>query len=427
AAGIRTRRAAADPGGRVSTGTQRSGTTGHGSVAAADRPPGPAPPASRGYLPEIDVFRLVTFACVIAVHVCSAATRPDNVASDGVQLLLHFTREAFFALTGFVLTFQTLRSPRPAPVFWRRRIPLVLAPYTVWTVVYALLATATMPPDPDAPTGPAGPLLKISVDLVLGTGWYHLYFLLVTLQFYLVFPPLLALLRRLGPRGHAVLVAAALAVQLGMCALIDDPPATPVGAAAATHGYATLPGYLLYPVLGAVAAMHLDRFRTLAHRYRVAIGATAIVVVAATELLYAHEVGAGVAPAAASAVFRPAVQPYYLVIVLALYALCLRVSAGLPDGGPARRVLAYCSDRSFAIFLAHPLVLAALLPPSGPLIERVGPVAGLLGLYLATVAGTVAIAEVLRRLPGSTGLTGRPPLRAGVPGRRDVRADGTAG
>ena len=409
----------------MSTGTQRSGATGHSAVTTADRPPGSAPPARRAHLPEIDLFRLLTFACVIGVHVCSAATRQDNVPSEGVQLLLHFTREAFFALSGFVLAFQTLRSPRPATAFWRRRMPLVLAPYAVWTVVYALLATATMPPDPDAPSGPAGPLLKIAVDLVLGTGWYHLYFLLVTLQFYLVFPVLLSLLRRLGPRGHAVLVGTTAAVQLGVCALLSDPPATPVGSAMATHGYAALPGYVLYPVLGAVAAMHLDRFQALVHRHRVAIVATAVVVVAASELLYAREVAAGIAPAAASAVFRPAVQPCYLAIVLALYALCLRVSAGLRDGGPARRVLAHCSDRSFAIFLAHPLVLAALLPPSGRLIERVGPVPGLLGLYLATVSGTVALAEVLRRLPGSTWLTGRPPLRTRTPARR-VRADGTA-
>ena len=118
----------------------------------AEHHAGPAAASDRRHLHEVDLFRLLTFASVIAVHVLSAATTSDNVASDGGQLLLHLTREAFFTLTGFVLTFQALRrTQRPGP-FWRKRIPLVLTPYLTWTVVYSLLAVATRPPGTPEPT-----------------------------------------------------------------------------------------------------------------------------------------------------------------------------------------------------------------------------------------------------------------------------------
>src|ERR1700712_1588679 len=105
-------------------------------TATVETEAGPAPASDRRHLHEVDLCRLLTFACVIGVHVLSAATTLDDVPSDGGQLLLHFTREAFFTLTGFVLTFQALRRPqRPLP-FWGRRIPLVLTPYLTWTVLY---------------------------------------------------------------------------------------------------------------------------------------------------------------------------------------------------------------------------------------------------------------------------------------------------
>jgi peptidoglycan/LPS O-acetylase OafA/YrhL len=378
------------------------------TVQHSERPAvGPAPASDRRHLHEVDLFRLLTFASVIAVHVLSAATTADNVGSNGGQLLLHFTREAFFTLTGFVLTFQALGRPQGVAAFWRKRIPLVLTPYLAWTVVYSLLAIVTRPPGTPAPSV-VQEIVTMGTNAVEGTAWYHLYFLLVTLQLYLVFPALVAGLRRLSGAGHVVVLVGALVVQVVVSDLLAAPPADAFGAFLLAHGYALLPAYLLYPVVGAVAALHLDRVQAAVLGWRWAIAGLVVVAIVVAEVLYVVAVRGGTAPAVAAAVFRPTTIAWFLVAVLGLYTLSLVVTAGWRPGGPARRALAYASDRSFGIFLAHPLVLAGLLWGCGGWVAAVGSGVTLTALYVGTVVGSVVLADVLRRLPVSAALTGRP-------------------
>lgn len=393
-------------------------------AASAGSVRGPAPAGERRHLHEVDLFRLLTFAAVIAVHVLASATTLDNVPSGGAQLLLHVTREAFFVLTGFVLTFQALRRPTGPWRFWRRRIPLVLTPYLTWTVLYSLLAVPTRPPGAPVPSV-AEWFETVGWNVVSGDGWYHLYFLLVTLQLYLVFPALVALLRRLGAVGHAVVLGVALAAQVAVCLLLIAPPADRFGVFVIGHGFATLAAYPLYPVLGAVAALHLDAVQAAVLRFRWAIAVLVAAAGAGSLWLYARDVADGLPPAAAAAVFEPAAIPWFLAAVVGLYALSLVVTAGWRPGGPARRALAYASDRSFGIFLVHPLVLAVLFEVTGDGLVALPPLAVLGVLYLGTVVGSVVLADLFRRLPLSTALTGRTRLGGPVPrSARSARSSG---
>jgi peptidoglycan/LPS O-acetylase OafA/YrhL len=226
----------------------------------------------------------------------------------------------------------------------------------------------------------------------------------VTLQLYLVFPALVAGLRRLSGAGHVVVLVGALVVQVVVSDLLTTPPADASGVFLAAHGYALLPAYVLYPVVGAVAALHLDQVQAAALRWRWAIAGLVVGAVVVTEGLFVVAVHRGVPPAVAAGVFRPTTLPWFLVAVTGLYTLSLVTTAGWRPGGRARRVLAYASDRSFGIFLTHPLVLAGLL------LVHVGwgSGVGLGALYLGTVVGSVVLADVLRRLPVSAALTGRP-------------------
>ncbi len=160
-------------------------------------------------------------------------------------------------------------------------------------------------------------------------------------------------------------------------------------------------------MVGAVAALHLDQVQSVVLRCRWAIAGLVVVAVVAAEALYLVEVHRGTAPAVAAAVFRPTTIAWFLVAVLGLYTLSLVVTAGWRPGGPARRALAYASDRSFGIFLAHPLVLAGLLWVAGARVAVLGSGVGLAALYLGTVVASVVLADVLRRLPVSWALTGR--------------------
>ena len=87
--------------------------------------------------------------------------------------------------------------------YYGRRCLSVVIPYLCWTVIYFLYLL---------PTSHYASLHAALEGLarLAYTGYYQLYFLLVIMQFYLVFPLVLMLLKR--TRGHHGLVIAAAAL-----------------------------------------------------------------------------------------------------------------------------------------------------------------------------------------------------------------------
>jgi len=71
-----------------------------------------------GHLWQIDIVRILTFACVIAVHATATVNAPTSVAAGASLMLLHFTREVFFLITGFVLVHSQRGRPLVLRTFW---------------------------------------------------------------------------------------------------------------------------------------------------------------------------------------------------------------------------------------------------------------------------------------------------------------------
>jgi peptidoglycan/LPS O-acetylase OafA/YrhL len=139
--------------------------------------------------------------------------------------------------------------------FWRRRFLLVGVPYVIWSVIYSGLALITTPVPPTAA------LIQLARNLLTGTAWYHLYFLVVTMQFYLLFPLFLRLLRTSAGRrgGHFALLAIGAVLQLGIDAVLHS--AQPSGMAAKLLQYdgSFVGSYVFYLLLGGLAALHYER------------------------------------------------------------------------------------------------------------------------------------------------------------------------
>ncbi|GAA4548294.1 acyltransferase [Amycolatopsis samaneae] len=383
--------------------------------------PRPAPvrvPAARSrvpYLHQIDLFRLITFACVILIHVVVSTNYPQDVPANAVAALLHFTREAFFALTGFVLVYQYRDRPPRASGFWRRRFPLVAVPYLAWSVFfwgYSLVTTGE-------PAGSVGTrLAALGRELIEGSAWYHLYFLLVTMQVYLLFPLLLKLLRATRGRHRYVLLVSG-ALEVGVALFMTYPPEG-VTYDTISYLFSTILPYQFFTVLGAVAAMHFETLHAWVRAHRGSLAVALVAVGVGTELAYFHNVHSGTWPQLASEVYQPYLLPWFVTVIAALYAMCSWWSARRREGGRAARLVAWASNRSFSIFLVHPLALALLGPAIGPVADRVGAPWTTIVIYLATLALTFLFVEILRRLPISKALTGRPRVRR-APGARPVQ------
>jgi peptidoglycan/LPS O-acetylase OafA/YrhL len=363
---------------------------------AARRAPGRAV-----HIYPVDMVRVLTFACVIAAHTISTVNPLDSVLWGGAAMLLHFTREAFFVLTAFVLTSRYRDSPPKAVPFWRRRFLLVGVPYLVWSLVYSTIEFVSFPRSSTRET-----VISLLYNLGTGQAWFHLYFLLVSLQFYLLFPLFARLLR--ATKGHHVaLVVASAAGQVLLDLWMHDP--APQGAKAWYLHFASsyVISYQFFMVLGGVVAMHRDRVDAWLRSNPRLIIAALIVTGMLAEGQYIWKIAHGGNAIYDTDVFQVVIIPWSVAVVAGFYAIGTAWSARR-DAGPKSRFVERASDRSFGVFLAHPLILWALTAagPSSPASHLPAPLSSV-AVYLVAVTGSLAFVELVRRTPLSLTLTGK--------------------
>ena len=169
---------------------------------------------ARRRLDHVDAMRPVKQAGVISTHaILYFAPAAASTGSGAALLLLHVSREGFFFISACMLTYAYADLNRAGlrRFYWRRFLSVGI-PYLCWSVIYFL---CTLPVSDYASMTMAFRGLASIVE----TGYYQLYFLLVIMQFYLVFPLVLVLLRR--TRGHhglvvAVAILAQAAIVIGM-------------------------------------------------------------------------------------------------------------------------------------------------------------------------------------------------------------------
>jgi peptidoglycan/LPS O-acetylase OafA/YrhL len=385
-----------------------------GAAAAPDAPDAHGAPAgkSRPKVIALDPIRLTIMVFVVSVHTLAFGGGQVTVVLGAFTTVFHTSRELFFLLTALVLSYNYGQRGQVRWLrFWRRRYWLVVPAYVVWSGIY-FAADGRWPGS--APAAAAA----FWHDLLTAGARYHMYFLLVTMQMYALFPVLRWVLRKTAGH-HLALFLAACAYQLALTAelhyhVVRSGPLT--GWLNEAGMGIWLESYVLYIVGGAIAGWHFDQLCAFTRRH--ARPATVTLVAgfgaAAGVGVYLAEIYAGGAsPATASAVFQP------VVVVEALAFGWALLAAGLlwtDRGAPHRKFFAAGSASSFGIYLAHPLVLQGLLAlasTAGVLAAVQGAPAGLevlalLGVAVPLVYGVSwVLASAARRTPLSLGLTGR--------------------
>ncbi|GAA1630096.1 acyltransferase [Kribbella alba] len=349
-----------------------------------------------GRVPEIDLVRVVTFGAVVAVHAVSASFAARDLGGNAALMLLHYTRSGFFVFMAIVLVRSAERSGRTGKL--RRRLMLVGVPYLTWSVIYLVVSWAT--------GGRNAPWDGAWLALLTGTAWYHLYFLLVTMQFYVALPAFLWLLRRTRQHPWA-LIGASLAVAIVVTGWLRYGHWSP-GLLGTYRQYAgqLLPTYQLLFVVGGVAALHLDTVLDWLTKHRRAMLAGTLAAALAMEVLYFVSVAVGTQPDAVSDPIQPVMQIWAVVLVAGLGAAATR---WIDNGTPHVRWVDRASDLSFGVYLLHPLLLLGLLDLSWVTAPPAA-VTAVLATALA-LAGSLLVTEVVRRSPASLPLTGRPRRR----------------
>ncbi|MGG4040046.1 acyltransferase [Heyndrickxia ginsengihumi] len=150
------------------------------------------------YLYEIDFMRMLIMFGVLSVHTTSIFTSQlkdwttEFLALSAIHSSMHVTRMAFMFITGLVLFITYHHREFHVFSFLKKRLFLIAIPYLVWNVVYILFESTY---EIDLHGSFMGFLKILLLSLIHGDQFY-IYYLLITFQFYLVFPMLLFALRK---------------------------------------------------------------------------------------------------------------------------------------------------------------------------------------------------------------------------------------
>ncbi|BAN75350.1 MULTISPECIES: acyltransferase family protein [Lacticaseibacillus] len=171
------------------------------------------PAKKHRYLYEIDLMRLIFIAGVLLNHTTTAFEHQlssgfASTALLATHLMIHFTRMGFMFMTGLVLTMVYYSRKRNWPLFFKKRFTTVGIPYVLWNTLLMIgsillgiggFTIANFWPD--------------YLSAILHGDQFYLYYVLVTLQLYLLFPAMLWLFKKTEGH-HGALALASFGLQL---------------------------------------------------------------------------------------------------------------------------------------------------------------------------------------------------------------------
>ena len=357
----------------------------------------PVPGQKKRRLDHVDAMRPVKQAGVVGTHTLLAFAPGASIYVGASLLLLHVTREAFLFVSACMLTYsyRTLRKGDWGR-FYRRRFVSVGLPYLCWTVIYFFVTFAKAGPNAGAQIGHLGYLVI--------SGYYQLYYLLVIMQFYVLFPLLLWLLRHTARHGRILLAGAAFQVTLVALIHWQVTPSFMQGFWATRE----VTSYAFYLLAGAIVALHLEEFHDWLLRHaREALAATlaAATLAEAWFVFASHHLGGALG--SPSDPLQPIVIPFNIGAIACVYL----IGVYLVDPRRSARLGAIVrsgSDNSYGVYLSQMVFITLLGTLGWRRVTHVvpWPIVSVLTVVLVFCA-CVLLTAVLARTPLSVALTGR--------------------
>lgn len=162
-------------------------------------------------LPQLDLFRAIAIFCVIQVHSFSFAAAEQALSSpihyfyNGMNIFFRVGTSSFIFLSSFVLFYNYYSKPytlKRIGRFYKKRLLYIILPYMLVSCCYFLVVTWYTRELFQLPVTQL--LGKLSIQLLTGSAYTHLYFVFLSIQFYLLFPLLLWLIQSMGRSKAAV-------------------------------------------------------------------------------------------------------------------------------------------------------------------------------------------------------------------------------
>lgn len=396
---------------------------------------------------EITLLRAMAFLAIVLQHsIGEYIYRQDILPQDATMLgmLFHFTRYGtltFVFLSAMIMFYKYEEDKLSYGPFMKKRFTDIFVPFMCWTFVYTWLILGP-------PWNGAGRFVtEYGQQLLSPTYGYQLWFVVMIFQFYLLFPAILwvarkvkdEFLRRWGERPKA------LSVRVGMlmlgCAVLYagllwlsyyrlfdiSRGMTGVWKWLIDHRTLLLLFYWFYVALGAVCAFGLQRWRSFIEK-SFALNLLLFVVLyiwLGYELLSNSSGNFTLQP---STYLRPITFMLIVPNLFVMYAIALHIQR---IGGVMLKVMRWIGTYSFGGFLAHALVLSMVAQLTRPLQGGGYHLWMTAATFVVVAAGSLGLTKLISMLPfgrwivGSTGKRRKGAAAGGSSGRAVTRAQST--
>jgi probable poly-beta-1,6-N-acetyl-D-glucosamine export protein len=300
---------------------------------------------NRPKIPEIDFVRAIAIMAVLIIHGTSNATLlPVGTGSQAVFFILNraclFTVPVFIWISGVVLFYNYYDrwDPTNSFVFWTKRLRRILFPYLMWSVFYYVYNQYMFH---GKITFDAFYLSKL---LLSGNASYHLYYMVIIVQFYILFPIIMTAVRkfRLLRKG---LIPIGICIQAAAYSINQWLHPIPE--------YASLfASYSALFALGAYTGIHYSTVIAWANKHKTWIWTTMIMGgFTFVAMLLLHQYG------------FVNVENTWFELVLLLYCMTVTLclvkwgQLAISSGSQLAAVMSGLGAASFGIYLAHPAIL----------------------------------------------------------------------
>ncbi len=381
--------------------------------------------SSKQRLGEIEILRGMAFAAVVLQHsIAHYSVAPEMAMVDGARLTLlliaaKFAVPAFIFITGLVL-FYNYDGELAYGSFVRKRFKDIVVPYLVWTLFYTILAgTFAMKPVQEwIPT-----VLRY---IFTGKSSYHLWYIVMIIPMYLLFPWLRKLVWKLsgafkgnGWRALWMIIGLTAAYELLLMLLPSlmkafqawhIPVLTPYFT---TYADRNIIYYLYYFVLGALAGLHIKVFLDVLQRIKwIVLLVCGIFAVYYTGVVLGDfPVDAGFGRRFMSLVL---LQPWMALFLVALVLLVYWVALGIDRTASERtkQLWLALSRYSYGGYLAHAYMLRLTYLLDDSLFSGWNVTLRMTITWLLALAMSIVLTYMLSRLRFGVWLTGIPYRKA---------------
>ncbi|WP_168121351.1 FAD-dependent oxidoreductase [Paenibacillus sp. HB172176] len=172
-------------------------------------------PVKKEHIPELQIVRALAILAVISVHATASATIDMKDSAyyffyNFINIFMRIGTPTFIMLSSFVLFYSYYNRPLDRKLvtgFYKKRLLYIIIPYVLFSIIYFVRVRLAV----HLPVFSMDSLHDFLDDLWQGKAYSHLYFIFISIQFYLMFPILLAITKRwkktaywLIPLGFAV-------------------------------------------------------------------------------------------------------------------------------------------------------------------------------------------------------------------------------